>query len=224
METVIVVGLGGVGSALVEPLARYMQYTLNIGRLHLVDGDVYEPKNLERQRATQAELRRNKAEVHAARLQALFKTISFTFTPRYLNEGNVSEIIPDQCGVFACVDNHRTRKILQDRCLRLKDVIFISGGNEYYDGNVQVFVKRAGRQLTPPITKYHDEIAYPTDRSPEEMSCEELQQSSPQLLFINMMVACLMLNAFYGCLGDTLPRYNEVYFDILQNSARPVKR
>jgi len=224
LETVIVVGLGGVGSALVEPLARYLHYVWNRGKIHLVDGDVYELKNLDRQRASETELRKNKAEVHAARLQALFRTISATFTPRYVNEENVSEIISEGGIVFACVDNHKTRKILQDRCSRLKDVILISGGNEFHDGNVQVFVKLAGRQLTPPITKYHEEIAYPTDRSPEEMSCEELQQSEPQLLFTNMMVACLMLNAFYGCLANSSPKYHEVYFDILENCARPVKR
>jgi molybdopterin/thiamine biosynthesis adenylyltransferase len=225
VNEIIVVGLGGVGTALVEPLARYMEHNKwSCSKLHLVDGDVYESHNLERQRATEAELTKNKAEVHAAKLKALLKGITVIATPKYVNEQNVSEIVGDSSTVFSCVDNHKTRKILQDRCSRLKEVILISGGNEYHDGNVQVYLKRNGRELSPPITKYHEEIAYPTDLSPEEMSCEELQESEPQLLFTNLMVACLMLNAFYGCIREVTPRYHEVYFDILENCARPAKR
>lgn len=46
---------------------------------------------------------------------------------------------------------------------------------------------------------------------------------APQLLFTNLMVASLMLNAFYTLrLGS--PDYGEVYLDIRQNLCRPVSR
>ncbi len=46
---------------------------------------------------------------------------------------------------------------------------------------------------------------------------------APQLLFTNLMVASLMLNAFYALRRD-LPGYCEVYLDIRQNLSRPVSR
>jgi hypothetical protein len=85
-------------------------------------------------------------------------------------------------------------------------------------------MKRNGRQLTPPIHKYHPEIAFPEDKSPDQLSCEELQAAgSEQLLFTNLTVAILMLNAFYS-LTQARARYSEVYFDIRQNSFRAFER
>jgi hypothetical protein len=46
---------------------------------------------------------------------------------------------------------------------------------------------------------------------------------APQLLFTNLMVASLMLNAFYT-LRHSSPGYGEVYLDIRQNLCRPVAR
>ncbi len=46
---------------------------------------------------------------------------------------------------------------------------------------------------------------------------------APQLLFTNLMVASMMLNAFYAFTQDRLT-YSEVYLDILENLTRPVAR
>ena len=46
---------------------------------------------------------------------------------------------------------------------------------------------------------------------------------APQLLFANLMVASLMLNAFYTIRQDRL-NYSEVYLDIVQNVSRAVGR
>ena len=45
----------------------------------------------------------------------------------------------------------------------------------------------------------------------------------PQLLFTNLMVASLMLNAFYA-LRQGQMNYSEVYLDILANVSRAVSR
>ncbi len=46
---VVVVGLGGIGGALLQPLALFLHsYGISV-RLVLVDGDEFEPKNAERQ-------------------------------------------------------------------------------------------------------------------------------------------------------------------------------
>ena len=48
------------------------------------------------------------------------------------------------------------------------------------------------------MTDYHPEIENPLDKSPDEMSCEELSHAEPQLYFTNFMVAGHMCSAFYN--------------------------
>ncbi len=100
----------------------------------------------------------------------------------------------------------------------LKNVVLISGGNELTDGNVQLYVRREGVDLTPKLTDYHPEIENPTDKSPDEMSCQELEESSPQLLFTNMSVATLMCQVFYNFMQGNV-KFSEVYFDMLDMCA-----
>ncbi|MGH7478977.1 MAG: hypothetical protein ACREJ8_05225, partial [Candidatus Methylomirabilales bacterium] len=67
-------------------------------------------------------------------------------------------------------------------------------------------------------------IQNPRDRSPAEMSCEELMaRGAPQLLFANLAIASAMLNAFYGIREGRLT-YGEVYLDILEGKSNPVRR
>jgi hypothetical protein len=122
------------------------------------------------------------------------------------------------------VDNHATRSLVSRHAATLADLTLISGGNDYEDGNVQIYVRQKGQDLTPSLTRYHPEIAYPQDRNPAAMSCEELMAAgAPQLLFANLMVASLMLNAFYAIRQGRL-NYSEVYLDIVQNISRAVTR
>jgi hypothetical protein len=122
------------------------------------------------------------------------------------------------------VDNHPSRLLVSTHAGTLKDATLISGGNDFHDGNVQVYVRRDGANLTPSLSRYHPEIAAPRDRNPADLSSEALAAAgAPQLLFANLTVAALMLNAFYawqqGALG-----YSEVYCDLLENLTRPVVR
>ena len=122
------------------------------------------------------------------------------------------------------VDNHASRNLVSRHVATLSDLTLISGGNDYEDGNVQVYVRREGRDLTPSLNRYHPEIADPQDRNPAALSCEELMAAgAPQLLFANLMVASLMLNAFYALRQGRL-NYSEVYLDIVQNLSRAVSR
>lgn len=210
---VSIIGLGGVGSSLVKLLSRYINYSKDIRcRMLLIDGDSYEPKNLERQEFTQMG---NKAECQERELSSKFKNILFNSIPEYINEGNINHIIQDNSVIFICVDNHKTRMIINNYCKTLNDVTVISGGNEFTDGNAQLFVKKGGKELTPDICAYHPEIANPEDKLPEEMSCEELAHSQPQLLFTNVGVATFMCFLFYNSVINQKYDRSEVYFDML---------
>jgi molybdopterin/thiamine biosynthesis adenylyltransferase len=221
MLDIKVIGIGGIGCALLPHLACYLQARGESARLTLVDGDAFERKNADRQAF--AELG-NKAKVKATELARQFDGLSFRSIPEFVTPENVGTIIRSGDVIFLGVDNHKTRRLVSDQCQTLDEATLISGGNDYTDGNVQVYLRRAGQDVTLPLTRFHPEIADPQDRSPHEMSCEELsQESAPQLLFTNLAVASGMLNAFYACRVGKLT-YGEVYLDILEGKASPAQR
>jgi hypothetical protein len=156
-------------------------------------------------------------------LAGSFRNISISAVASFITPDNIRLHLPENAVIMLCVDNHATRNLVQEHCSKLRNVILISGGNDYYDGNVQVFAKKNGRVLLPPITRFHPEIEFPADRRPDELGCDEELPSSPQLLFANFMAASLMLNALYLALQDQFP-YSEVYFDLRANAARSLTR
>ena len=215
------IGIGGIGCALLPFLCRYLNYAGARARLTLIDGDSFERANAPRQAFPRLG---NKAEVKARELAREFEALSLRAVPEYVTTANVNRLLAAGDVVFLMVDNHASRRLVDEHAATLSDLTLISGGNDFEDGNIQVYLRREGRDLTPRLSRYHPEIATPQDRHPAELSCEELMAAgAPQLLFTNLMVAALMLNAFYALSRD-LPGYCEVYLDIRQNLSRPVSR
>lgn len=225
MNKIVIVGLGGIGSWVVQALCPYLAFSGKKWSLVLVDGDEYEEKNRSRQVFDELGF---KAEVQTSWVARKYPQIAVSSITQYLSSGGeedtypISEAIHSGEIVFSCVDNHKTRKMIADHCSKLRDITLISGGNDYTDGNVQIFVRVAGENKTCSLEKYHEEIAQPRDKAPFELSCEDLASSSPQLIFANLMAATLMLNAFYAHEQKKLDwQKPEVYFDILANAATP---
>jgi len=215
------IGIGGIGCALLPFLCRFLQYAGEAARLTLIDGDSFDRRNAARQAFTRLG---NKAEVKAGELAREFQGLSFRAAPEYVTAENVARLVAAGDLVFLMVDNHASRLLVNRHAATLADLTLISGGNDYQDGNVQVYVRRGGLDLTPSLSRYHPEIAHPQDHNPAELSCEELMAGgAPQLLFANLTVAALMLNAFYALRQGALG-YGEVYLDIVQNLSRPVSR
>jgi molybdopterin/thiamine biosynthesis adenylyltransferase len=219
------IGVGGIGCALAPFLARYLQAERQVTseevRITLVDGDTFESRNSTRQGF---ETLGNKAKVKATELARSFPDLSFRAIPEFVTAENLPRVVKPGDLVFLAVDNHATRGAVSRRCEELSDVVLISGGNDFTDGNVQVYVRQEGRDITLPLTRFHPEIADPKDKSPAEMSCEELAAvAAPQLLFMNLSVASAMLNAFYAWRSGRL-LYGEVYLDIVEGRAQPVSR
>lgn len=242
-QRAIVIGTGGIGKFLLAALARYLAFdSQNEWSLTLVDGDEYEVKNQKRQAFSKIG---NKAEVTAAELRELFPDLVIEAVGAYVTDAsivshsdsenltvNIAEVVGEGDWVFVCVDNHATRKLVSDHCQTLQNVRLISGGNDLTDGNVQIHIRRKGRDLTPPITTHHPEIATPQDKPPQALSCEELAVSGgEQLIFANQLAAALMCAAFYAELTRQLRGTEEIYFDlsaqvgsIVGPAARPVAR
>lgn len=222
---IVIIGLGGIGSWVLQALAPFLNFHTDAWNLVLVDGDEYEEKN----RARQAfEELGDKAVVQASWVARKFSRLSVQAVTQYISADGaddtvpVTEMIRSGDIVFSCLDNHKTRKLIADHCVCLRDVVLISGGNDYTDGNVQIFVRQSGQDKTCRIDKYHPELAEPRDKAPYEMSCEELAVSVPQLIFANLTAAVSMLNTFYVWEQKKLDwQKPEVYFDIVGNTVTP---
>lgn len=224
---VIIVGIGGVGSALVPKLARYCAFLpdeVEI-RMTLMDGDSYEEKNRKRQVFHRFG---NKAEVTVEEVSAQFPRISFTAVGEYLTEENIEfflgevdspEGVAQDTVVLVGVDNNDTRNLIDRFARQQENIIVICGGNDLTDGNVQVFIRCNGQDVTQSLGDVHPEIAHPADRSPHKMSCEELAAlSSPQLFFANESVALLMCWVFWHVAENSAflraPAFAELFFDM----------
>src|SRR5262249_6226658 len=135
--------------------------------------------------------------------------------------------------VILAVDNHATRKIVNDHCAaKLEDVCLISGGNDGVGqgragrtsrgtyGNCQVYLRCGGQEVSPSLTRYHPEIQNPAHHLPTEVGCAELVTSVPQILFTNLATASAILNALWLYLCGAL-HYSELSFDIADGLMRP---
>lgn len=125
---VLVVGLGGVGGAVAEVLVRS-----GVGGLTLVDGDNFEPSNLNRQiLCTVNELGKNKALVAAQRAVAINPAVKAVAIPRFVNPDNISEILDgdyDYC--VDCIDDLTNKVLLITECKKrgIKIASALGAGN-----------------------------------------------------------------------------------------------
>lgn len=213
-ENITIVGLGGIGSILSNSISRFINSNTKPDEpkktINLIDGDDYEAKNVERQEFS---VFGNKAESKARELKHKFGNVKFVDIPFFIDTENIDNLIKNNDLVFLAVDNHKTRKLVSDHAKTLNDITIISGGNELEDGNVQLYIRKNGNDVTPSLTDYHPEIKNAVDKLPSEMSCEELQNSEPQLYFTNLGVATFMTFTFYNFLKGNY-NFSEVYFDM----------
>lgn len=214
-----IIGAGGIGCCLIDSLARYVSYKSE-GKceITIIDGDRYEERNRERQRFEQC---RNKATEMVALNKEQFPKIYFSSKEQYVTEENVVPMIREGDYVFLCVDNHATRKIVSERCSELDNVTLISGGNDYTDGNVIVYIRKDGKDITRSPIDLYPSIANPQDKNPGEFesadrqSCQQEAVDNPQLVFTNLAAASIMLNVYRLCdLGQYNTDKHQVFFDI----------
>lgn len=217
-----IIGLGGIGSSFVNILSRFVNYNLDHEfSICLIDGKEISARKLDRQEFE--EEHGNKAELKRIELQRKFPNIQYTSYPAYLNDTNIHSLLEEGDIVFLCVDNHKSRFLVNNFADSLDNVVIISGGNDLIDGNAQLYIRKDGMKLTPSLTDYHPEISNFTDKLPDELSCEELAFSSPQIYLANIHAAVLMAEIFRNYMSCT-NLISECYFDIDTINTKSVTR
>ncbi|MBQ9068121.1 MAG: ThiF family adenylyltransferase [Eggerthellaceae bacterium] len=112
---VTVVGCGGLGGLVIEALAR-----IGVGTLRIIDGDVFEESNLNRQIAcTEQDLGCEKALVAADRVGAINSTVLVEPQVCLLAEDNAAELFAGTDCVVDCLDNLEARFWAAHACQEL---------------------------------------------------------------------------------------------------------
>lgn len=184
-STALVIGLGGLGSAVALYLAG-----AGIGRLLLADRDRVELGNLQRQVLyTQADIGRPKTEAARERLSALNSEVQYEIFEGPLTSARLNEMVQAADGVLDCTDNFPTRFAINEACVRAKKPL-VSGAAIRFEGQLAVF---DARQSGSPCYA----CLYPQQGEAQE-TCEEAGVLGPVVGVIGSLQALAVLKLLLG--------------------------
>lgn len=169
-KQILVVGCGGLGGHIIDQLAR-----IGIGSLRVVDGDVFEETNLNRQLLSSVPLLgTSKAKAAAEHVAQVNPEIAVEAVEAFLTEENAAELLKDCDMVLDALDNIPSRKILAAACE--------NAGIPYVYGAIQSWVAQAaistpGDQLIEALYPEEIEIADKSVLSFTPALCASLQTS-----------------------------------------------
>jgi len=136
---VLVIGAGGLGS----PTALYLA-AAGVGTLGLMDGDVVDITNLQRQVLhTTADIGKPKVESGTRMLKALNPDVNVVSLPMRITVDNVMDVIKDYDLVVDGSDNFETRYLVNDACY-LAGKTNVHGSIFQFEGMATVFAPNEG--------------------------------------------------------------------------------
>ncbi len=131
---VLVIGAGGLGIPVLQYLAA-----AGIGKVGIVDGDVIELSNLQRQVLySESEVGQLKAEIAKEKLLQLNPEIEIVSFPVFLSSENAFEIFSGYEIIIDGSDNFPCRYLVNDACVKMSKP-FVSGSVFKFGGQVGVF-------------------------------------------------------------------------------------
>jgi molybdopterin/thiamine biosynthesis adenylyltransferase len=134
---VCIVGLGGLGSTIATQLTA-----MGVGHLRLVDRDIIEESNLQRQHIYNFDLIGfPKVEAAVRKLERLNPYVKFEPLPLSLNENNADEILNGIDVVVDGLDNMNTRYAVNRACVRLR-IPYVFGSAISTFGNTSTIIPR----------------------------------------------------------------------------------
>lgn len=220
------IGAGGTGSYLFPSLIRYLEtYARESGEEYtvtVIDGKEVAASKLERQLFFGRHAGDNKALALAQQYETDPNVV--IAVPKYLDDTNISGVAEGDV-ILIAADNFPVRARIERRALELNNVTIINGGNEMHDGSLQLFIRRNGENITPPMSQGHPELLQDDGMDPAGLSCEQIAElpGGQQTIIANMMSAVAMLNALrrvhdWEATNNTdnapVPPGEEVFFDL----------
>lgn len=132
-KSVCIIGCGGLGGGIIENLTR-----LGVGRLTVVDGDVFDETNLNRQvLSNEHNLGKAKAAEAAAQMKLINSEVTINAVTDRLDEKNCAKVIAGHDLVIDAVDNINTRLLLESAC-EAEKITLVHGAIAGWSGQVAV--------------------------------------------------------------------------------------
>lgn len=187
----LVIGAGGLGS----PVALYLG-SAGVGRISIVDPDVVDATNLQRQIAHNlSRLGQPKADSARSAIAALNPDPFVTTRHERADDALLDRLVPQADVVLDCTDNFATRHAINRACVRHARPL-VSGAAIRFDGQVAVFDSR--REDAP---CYH--CLFPEGQDVEEVRCAVMGVFAPLTGIIGATQAAEALKLLIGC-GEPL--------------------
>jgi molybdopterin/thiamine biosynthesis adenylyltransferase len=187
----LVIGAGGLGS----PVALYLG-SAGVGTITLVDDDVVDLTNLQRQIAhTLARVGRPKVESAAAAIAAINPDVRVATLAERADAARLGTLVRDADVVLDCSDNFHTRHAVNAACVAHRKPL-VAGAAIGFDAQISVYDSRDGQRpcyacLFPPEATY------------EEVACSTMGVFAPLVGIIGTMQAAEALKLLAG-IGSSL--------------------
>lgn len=153
--TVAVVGCGGLGGYVIEELAR-----LGVGRIVVIDSDVFEEHNLNRQLlATVETLGQAKVEAAASRVSLINPCVEVIKVREHLSENNGKQCLRDAIVAVDALDTISSRMALSNVC-REVEIPLVHGAIAGWYGHV--CVQMPGEQTVESLYRHAGETGVET--------------------------------------------------------------
>jgi molybdopterin/thiamine biosynthesis adenylyltransferase len=133
--SITIAGAGGLGSV----SAAYLTVA-GVGKLRIVDDDVVESSNLNRQILHwEKDIGKNKVESFEAKLSQMNSEVDVVVTRQRIDEANGAEIVSGSDAIVDAMDNFQTRYILNKVALQKKIPLF-HGGVYGFEGQTTTII------------------------------------------------------------------------------------
>lgn len=203
----IIVGVGGTGSLVARDLPKIIMNSSS--KMVIIDGDTVEEKNMKRQAYQKHDVGDNKAIALARKINTFYGDICEAIDG-YVTKNEIVELLKSKYGncppvLIGCVDNDKTRSLLEDTFRQLQECVYIDSANSEYDGNVYVSVKyhtgRVQGKLRSQTYKLKDDV------HPTEKSCEmQAADGNMQYMVTNLKMATAVLEHVFMLMQGNLKR------------------
>lgn len=185
MKHPLIIGAGGVASYLLPVLLK----TFKPAKLTIIDKDVLEERNLDRQMFDEEQIGESKAAALAEMHTRMLPKLKPVVIKQWFDEATV--IPEDVDTIFCCADNHKARHAAMN-VANERNIYAYIGGNEYVDSQALVF-HRSFRGTDKDLLRKYPTIA--TDETGSPFRCTgEAQEAAPQLAMANMHCAAKLLH------------------------------
>lgn len=190
-SSVLVIGSGGLGS----PVSMYLACA-GVGSITLVDHDVVDLTNLQRQIAHRTQsVGTPKVSSAATTLHDLNPLVQVAAWNTRADSAFLAQHVPQSDVVIDCCDNFATRHAVNNACVRFGKPL-VSGAAIQFDGQISVYDPRSGKHPCYACV-------FPANAQLEETRCSTMGVFAPLVGIIGTMQAAEALKLLCG-LGTTL--------------------